>query len=456
MRSSVALAQKPQRVVLCHGVFDILHLGHIRHLQEARNLGDTLVVSVTSDRHVNKGAGRPHFTEAQRIEQLKALECVDNAFVNDSPNAVDVIERLKPAIYVKGIDYLGASNEYLAQEVAAVERHGGEFCVTTTEKWSSSRLLNSERFSDETVAYLESARKRGFAEKITEAFAKADTLRIVFVGESITDVYRYVHALAGKPSKEFILATVETGSESFAGGVLAATKHADWRNVQTITPTQCITKTRFVAQDFNRKLFEVYDRRSLELNTDERGAFRNDLFKAVRDSDALVVFDFGHGLMGYEERQILESGRFVAVNAQTNAANHGFNPISKYNIADFICIDEPEARLATGMQNDPMGDVFTELGRKVLCNRVAITRGNHGCCISGNVTVPPFSSRALDTMGAGDAFLAASAPLIAAGLELEAAAFVGNVAGAIKIGIVGHREHVGRAELVQTIDALLK
>src|SRR5262245_7136079 len=91
--------------VLAHGVFDVLHLGHIRHLQEARKLGDRLVVSVTPDEHVNKGIGRPVFTAAERVEALKALDCVDDAFVNDSANATTAIAAVKPTTYVKGIDY---------------------------------------------------------------------------------------------------------------------------------------------------------------------------------------------------------------------------------------------------------------------------------------------------------------------------------------------------------------
>src|SRR6266849_4093213 len=100
-------SQKSQRnIVLAHGCFDLLHLGHIRHLQEARKQGDRLVVSVTPDEHVKKGVGRPRFTAQERVEALRALDCVTDAFIAEGPDAVASIERIKPAVYVKGIDYM--------------------------------------------------------------------------------------------------------------------------------------------------------------------------------------------------------------------------------------------------------------------------------------------------------------------------------------------------------------
>ena len=99
------MEMSPAKIVLCHGCFDLIHLGHIRHLTEARKLGDKLIVSVTSDRFVNKGKNRPRFTEAERAEALSALSCVDEVKINDSTDAVMMIEHVRPAFYVKGVDY---------------------------------------------------------------------------------------------------------------------------------------------------------------------------------------------------------------------------------------------------------------------------------------------------------------------------------------------------------------
>lgn len=448
-------------VVLAHGCFDLLHLGHIRHLRDAKAQGDFLVVSVTGDKFVRKGAGRPMFTAQQRVEALAALECVDEVIINDAPDACDLIAKLKPAVFVKGIDYAERTNETLAREIAAVESAGGRFHVTKTEKWSSSRIINGEKFSDEVISYLESARARGFLDRILAAFERADRLKIAFVGETIIDEYRYVTPL-GKPVKECCLATVEAREpEIFYGGVVAASMHGEWLHTFPITSKQAkLRKTRYVDAAFNRKLFEVYSEREVELNAQQRAAFQIELQGVVRESDVLVVLDFGHGLFGEAEREMVAPSRFLAVNAQTNTGNFGFNPVTRYLRADYVCVDEPEARLATGMQHDPLPDVVRQLSNTMHCQSMIVTNGRVGCysCFRHGhpVHVPAFAQNGIDTMGAGDAFLAVTAPLIAAGLDLEAAAMVGNVAGAIKVGIVGHRRHVGRDELLQSVEALLK
>lgn len=451
--------------VLAHGCFDLLHLGHIRHLQEARQQGDRLVVSVTHDAHVRKGLGRPVFTAAQRREALKALGCVDDVVINDAPDAVGVIEKIRPAVYVKGIDYAEHVDEALTREIAAVTSYGGRFHVTRADKWSSTRIINGERLGDEVLAYVEQARTRGFFDQIVAAFERADKLKVAFVGETIIDEYRYVTPL-GKPIKECCLATIEDkAKEAFLGGVVAAAKHADWPHVNVITNAhQGITKTRFVDTSFNRKLFEVYSSRHIEMLGSQRALFRHALDGAVAQSDVVVVFDFGHGLLGADERQRVAGAKFLAVNAQTNTGNFGFNPVTKYgalhSAANYVCVDEPEARLAIGAPRELLTDVVAQLWRAMHCQNLIVTNGRAGCMSYGGswlpVHAPSFAHNGIDTMGAGDAFLAATAPLIAAGLDLEAAALVGNVAGAIKVGIIGHRRHVARDELMQSVEALLK
>ncbi len=452
------------RTVLAHGCWDLLHLGHIRHLEEARRMGDRLVVSVTADPFVNKGVGRPAFTTTERVEALRALACVDEVVVSDSPNAVDVINRIKPAIYVKGIDYAyDGDTDELRWEREAVEAHGGALKFTGAVKYSSSRLLNQERFDLGTFAYLQRCREAGFGDRILKAFKDADALRICFIGETIVDEYCYLTPLA-RPAKEFILAGVETHREQFDGGVVAAARHGEWREIDVVSPIRSLRKTRFVEREPTRKVFEVYGDREIVMSQAEREVLQVRMIDAIDKADAVIVLDFGHGLMGPKERHFVEGAKFLAVNAQTNAGNFGFNPITRYAHADYVCIDDPEARLATGMRTDPIEDVIRAgIAAKINARRITVTNGRHGAVSFDRaadeprcVTVPAFATSGVDTMGAGDAFLAVAAPLLAAGLDLAAASFAGAVAGAIKVGIVGHRRHVSRQELVQTIEALLK
>lgn len=449
--------------VLCHGAFDLLHLGHIRHLQEARELGDRLVVSVTADRFVRKGIGRPHFTAEQRVEALKSLACVSEVLISESEDAVSVIEQVRPSIYVKGIDYADASDAALERERLAVEGIGGRLHITRADKWSSSRLLNNEVYPDETMRYLDRARGLGFRDKIRAAFQKADALNIGFVGELIIDEYRYVAGI-GKPSKELALATVDVRQEEFLGGVVAASAHAEWKGVAVMHGAAQIKKTRFVDADFIRKLFEVYSSRHVSMSEGQRAHFDHSLSVLAKSCDVLIALDFGHGLMGLHQRRLCEGAKFLAVNSQSNAGNYGFNPVTNWRRPDLVCVDDPEARLATRMQREPIEGVIRKLGDLIDNEhnaKIIVTHGRNGSYAYGGpqtevVHIPAFATNGIDTMGAGDAFLAVTAPLVAAGLDLECAAFVGNVAGAIKVSIVGHRRHVGRDELMQSIDTLLK
>ena len=133
------------RIVHCHGCFDLMHIGHIRHLQAARAMGDLLVVTVTADAYVGKGAGRPAFGEALRAEALAALACVDFVAIVPGPTAVAAIRLLRPHVYVKGQagEEPARRSERLRQEIAAVHDSGGDVRFTHETVFSSTTLLNS-------------------------------------------------------------------------------------------------------------------------------------------------------------------------------------------------------------------------------------------------------------------------------------------------------------------------
>ena len=116
-----AIHQAGERLVLTNGCFDLLHVGHVRYLRQARDLGDFLVVAVNGDESVRslKGAGRPLNSEEDRAEVLAALECVDFVTIFPALRVTEVIKALRPAIYVKGGDYTLESLD--AEEVAALK-----------------------------------------------------------------------------------------------------------------------------------------------------------------------------------------------------------------------------------------------------------------------------------------------------------------------------------------------
>src|SRR5258706_6215095 len=124
-----ALQAKGRKIVHCHGVFDLLHIGHIKHLEAARQLGDALVVTLTPDRFVNKGPHRPAFPERLRAEALASLACVDFVAINEWPTAVETIARLRPNFYVKGVVREGGKRDHttaIQEEEDAVKAAVGQ------------------------------------------------------------------------------------------------------------------------------------------------------------------------------------------------------------------------------------------------------------------------------------------------------------------------------------------
>jgi rfaE bifunctional protein nucleotidyltransferase chain/domain len=134
-----------QKVVLCHGCFDLFHFGHLRHFQAAKQMGDVLVVTVTPDRFINKGPDRPVFPEEARVEFIAALEIVDFVALNRWPSAVETIRLVQPALFVKGSEYRVRdtnTNTNIYLEEKAVCEVGGSIAYTDEITFSSTTLLS--------------------------------------------------------------------------------------------------------------------------------------------------------------------------------------------------------------------------------------------------------------------------------------------------------------------------
>ncbi len=132
--------------VLCHGVFDILHPGHIRHLEWAKQQGDVLIVSLTPDDQVQKGPGRPHFSLKYRVMVVDALQVVDYVVTSRNADAIEIIEKLKPTIYVKGPDIQREPTEAFKREAELVEKLGGKILFSPNDvEFHSTDILNGAK-----------------------------------------------------------------------------------------------------------------------------------------------------------------------------------------------------------------------------------------------------------------------------------------------------------------------
>ena len=134
-----------KKIVLCHGVFDLLHPGHIQHFQEAKTQGDILVVSVTDSQYVRKGPGRPYFNNEQRLRSLEAIECIDYVILSSEYTVNDIVKIVQPDLYVKGAEYQIAEKDItgkISEEIELVRKYGGDIYFTNGEVFSSTKLIN--------------------------------------------------------------------------------------------------------------------------------------------------------------------------------------------------------------------------------------------------------------------------------------------------------------------------
>lgn len=494
-RQASAVRAEGRRVVLCHGVFDILHPGHILHLREARTFGDFLAVTLTPDRFVRKGPGRPVFNERLRMETLAALEFVDAVALNSWPTAVEAIRQVGPDVYAKGKDYADPSSDVtrkILDEEEAVRSVGGRIRFTDTEVFSSSELANRffSAYPPKTQEYLADFRRRHSSDEILGKLQELARLRVLVVGEAIVDQYTYCLPLAKSP-KEFIVASRFQSDEYFAGGVLATANHlggfckhvtlatvlgADGEHEEFIRgkmrpdidlrivkapdrPT--IVKRRFLEPSFMTKLFELQYLEDAPLGPAETSSLAQILERELPHHDLVVVSDFGHGVLTGPIQALLGNWKgFLAVNTQTNSANLGFNPITRYGRVEYACLDEAEVRLAMRAKYDELRPVVLKLREQLGARGVMVTRGPRGSLMldaEGNATeAPALSVNVVDRVGAGDAFFAVTAPCVFAGNAPDVVNFVGNCVGALKVAIVCNREPVDPVSLFKFVQHVLK
>jgi rfaE bifunctional protein nucleotidyltransferase chain/domain len=490
-----ALKSAGKRVVLCHGVFDLLHYGHILHFREARGQGDALVVTLTPDVYVNKGPGRPAFTEAYRAQMLAALEIVDFVAINRWPAAVEMLKTVQPDVYAKGPDYRDNEADLtgkIQEEEAAVRSTGGRIYYTEDISFSSSTLINRHlsSYSLEVNDYLTELRKTFTPSQVHGALDSLRKLRVLVVGEAIIDEYAYVDQM-GKSSKEPVLAMRYISEEQFAGGTLAIANHlaAFVDDVHLVTflgakdsreefvrdrlapnvrPTflykkdsPTIVKRRYVENYLLSKLFEVYIFNDEFLDPDDNERFNALLAAETSKYDLVIVADFGHGILTQEAIDTIQSNaKFLAVNTQQNAANIGYHTISRYSRVNYVCTNEAELRADSRARLGDIKPLIQALANKVHAQNTLVTQGKRGALFyradEGWSWGPAFARSVTDRVGTGDAVLSWTAAMVAAGLPGPMVAFVANVIGAEAAQIVGNRSAVDRVATYKFIESLLK
>lgn len=492
------LRAQGKRLVQSHGIFDLIHPGHILHLEEARELGDLLVVTLTADKYVNKGPGRPYFNEQLRLKSLAALSCVDYIVLVPFTGAVEALGCVRPDIYCKGREYADPAFDTegnLPDEIRAVKKCGGEVRFIGSVTYSSTRLLNQyfDHLSTPVKTFCEGLAARHPRKSFVAAVASLADLKVLVIGDTIFDRYSSVK-VQGLTSKNKIISGRFLGEETQCGGALAVLRHVKqfttqvkfislvgaepWAQRQLrahVTPGEdgvireagftTIIKQRFVEPLLEgaemSKLFSVNfidaDPPAAAVQAKVCAAIRRE----IKQADAVLLLDFGHGLLQPQVRELVQaSAKFLALNCQTNSNNHGFNIINRqYQRADAFSLDEQELMLAVGQRRMDHAQELMRLKRKLRSQYAWLTRGavqtiglrdREPACLC-----PPLERDLVDTIGAGDAFFSVAALAAAKQLPADLSTFLGQLAGAQAVKIVGNSKPISKPTLLKSGMSLL-
>ena len=484
-----------KKIVHCHGVFDLLHIGHIKHFEEARTFGDVLIVSVTPDEFVNKGPGRPAFTTSLRLESLASLEVVDYVFANKWPTAEDTIKVFKPDIYCKGPDYKDHLDDItgkINEEAAAVNFVGGKIVYTDDITFSSSSLLNKfgNLYSREEELFFQSLVDKYSFEFIKSKVEEIKKLKVLVIGEVIIDQYVFCEAL-GKSGKEPVLVLRDLQTQEYLGGSLAIARHLnefcdtvsvlsfigennDYKsfiennieenihlNFLEKSDSPTIVKRRFVDNIDRKKVLGVYSINDDSLNKEDEAKFIESFDKLTKEHDLVIVSDYGHGIITPKIADyISKSDKYISLNAQVNAANIGTHSIRKYHDINCLIINANELLHEMRERDGDLEKLALKLKNIIKADYITVTKGRDGAFLFNDkkvpVDCPGFAAEVVDKIGSGDALLALLSVCLYSKFDDDLSLFIGSLAAAQSVESIGNSKPVNKVTLLKTISHFLK
>ena len=485
------LKKQNKKVVLCHGVFDLLHIGHIKHFQEAKKFGDVLIVSLTDDKYVNKGSNRPAFNISLREEALAAISKIDYVFKNKWPTAIQTIKFIRPNIYCKGPDYKSFKKditEMIKKENEAIKSVKGKIKFTKSITFSSSKLLYqfSNIFSEEQKKFLNKVNKVYDFNKLKSHIEKFKKIKVLIIGETIIDEYAFCEAL-GKSGKESVLVLRNLRNEKYLGGAAAVAAHlSDFCSSVTLltmlgekssnkdfilknlpknikleyinkdeSPT--ILKKRYVDHVNNNKVLGVYELNDMQLNSNNEKQFEKKIIKLIPKHDLVIVSDYGHGFINKKiANKITSLSSSIALNAQINSSNVGHHSIAKYNKIGCVIINIDELRHELRDKDKNIKYLMKDLSKSRKIENLIVTQGNKGALLYNSkkdsfFNCPAFANKVVDKIGSGDAFLALASLSIHDNYDELLSLYLGSLAACQSVESIGNSQKVNKNLVLKAI-----
>lgn len=493
---SEKLKKSGKKIVLCHGVFDLLHIGHLRHFVESKTYGDVLIVTVTPDQYVNKGTNRPTFSSNLRMEALASIDAIDYIALNQWPDAIKTIKLIKPDVYCKGPDYKKLSNDLtgkISLEERSIKKIGGIVKYTQGEIYSSSKIINKyfNNFNKNQNDYLNKIKLKFNFREVNNLVTSTKNLKVLLIGETIIDQYVFCEAL-GKSGKEPVLALRDLSTEQYLGGAAAIAQHlTDFcKKISFITmigekqehknfilknlpnnvkpyfikkknsPT--IVKKRFIENVNQNKLLGVYQINDQLLNNKNENEIKALINKLISKHDLVIVSDYGHGFISKKSAAILcKSKIYTCLNAQTNAANIGYHTLEKYNKLGMVIINENELRYQLRDRDSDYKILMKILSKKISAKLLIVTSGKDGLTLYDKknnkfLYCPAYASRIIDKIGAGDTMLAILSVLLKSKIDIDLSLFIGSLAAAESVESIGNSKFIRKKLLLKKAEHMMK
>lgn len=430
---------RSKKVIVAHGCFDLVHHGHLRHLASAKSKADILVVSVTTDKYITKGIYRPHFPEQLRAESLAALEMVDYIIITDAPDAIGLINELKPDYFAKGYEY-GSDNPATFAETKAVESYGGQMLFTPGDiVYSSTKLLNTHlpKLQVEKLFNVMKIFDIKFGD-LREVITRFGNYRVHVVGDTIVDTYTRT-SLIGSNAKTPTFSVLYQGQEDYIGGAGIVAEHLRAAGAEVQFDTGRVTKKNTIVCGDTRLLkIDTVD------NTPMSPRDVESIASAIRKTkaDCVVFSDFRHGIFHKDSIPVLSAaipeGVFKVADSQVASR---WGNITEFKEFDLITPNEKEARFALADQDSNIGRLITAAKEVAKCKNILMKLGPRGLFFlqdDSPYSLDSFTDNVKDAVGAGDALLAYATLTMLATKSLPMACIIGSIAAACECEIDGN------------------
>jgi len=470
--AAIGARPRTKKVIMCHGTFDIVHPGHVRHLMYAKSKGDLLVASLTADAHITKANFRPFVPQELRAFNLAALEVVDFVVIDQKPTPVENIGVIQPDYFAKGYEYVrGGLPPRTADEKAAVEAYGGEILFTPGDiVYSSSLIIESEppELVTEKLLSLLHAEKLNF-DDLRKAAAGLSNIRVHVIGDTIVDSYTHTVLIggmtktptmsvrfdnrtdfvggAGIVAKHLRAAGAEVtfstvlGNDKFGEFVLDDLKAAGVKCTPIIDMTRPTThKNAIIAGGYNLLKIDTLDNRSISERVIE--TLKSQISET--SADIVVFSDFRHGIFNRDTipdlTAAIPEGSFRVADSQVASR---WGNILEFKGFDLVTPNEREARFALGDQDSVVRPLGLELYRQSGCKSLILKLGERGLMTFRSIpekeqdvraffALDSFADRIVDAVGSGDALLSYAALSLFATKSTVIASVLGSLAAAVE------------------------